>query len=69
MLPDVLRHFDLPQVASVLASRRLVMLDPVDAMKSRVDLETVRSVYQAAAQVATRRPDISLAGQYLQLLG
>ena len=68
MLPDVLRHFDLPQVASVLASRRLVMLDPVDAMKSRVDLETVRNVYKAA-QVATRRQDISLAGQYLQLLG
>ena len=68
MLPDVLKHFDLPQVASAVAGRRLVMLDPVDAMKSRVDLETARKAYEAAAQVAARRQDVSLAEQYLQLL-
>jgi cephalosporin-C deacetylase-like acetyl esterase len=69
MLPDVLKHFDLPQAASAVAGRRLVMLDPLDAMKSRVNLETARRTYEAAAQVATRRQDVSLAEQYLQLLG
>lgn len=49
-IPDVLQHFDLPQVASAVADRRLAILAPVDAMKSPVDEETARQAYDAAAQ-------------------
>jgi hypothetical protein len=79
-IPDVLKHFDLPQVAGAVAGRRLAILDPVDAMKSSVDLETARQAYEPAAQayaragapgafvVARRRVDITRAEDYLQLL-
>jgi cephalosporin-C deacetylase-like acetyl esterase len=43
---DVLKHFDLPQVAALVANRRLSLISPVDAMKSRVDPGTVRNLYQ-----------------------
>jgi cephalosporin-C deacetylase-like acetyl esterase len=69
MVPDVLKHFDLPQVAATLGSRRLALLDPVDAMKSPVDEEVARKLYAQPVQVATRKQDQSLAEQYLQLLG
>jgi cephalosporin-C deacetylase-like acetyl esterase len=68
MIPEVLKHFDLPQVAA-LASKPPALLDPVDAMKARVDPETARGVYGAVAKVASRRADLPLAEQYLQLLG
>jgi cephalosporin-C deacetylase-like acetyl esterase len=68
-IPDVLKHFDLPQVAAAVGGRHVVMLDPVDAMKSRVDMATAKQVYGAAAQVAARRQDSPLGAQYLELLG
>ena len=68
MLPEVLKHFDLPQVAAAMAGRRLILLDPVDAMKSRVEPDTVRKTYGSAAQAAARNKDVSLAKQYQQLL-
>ncbi|HET9320985.1 MAG TPA: alpha/beta hydrolase family protein, partial [Bryobacteraceae bacterium] len=79
-IPDVLKHFDLPQVAAAVAGRRLAILDPMDAMKSAVDLETARQAYEPAVQayaragapgafaVARRRNDITLAEDYLRLL-
>jgi cephalosporin-C deacetylase-like acetyl esterase len=66
MLPDVLKHFDLPQVAAA-AGKRVVVVDPVDAMKSPVDLETARKVYDSNP-VPARTPDGSSARQYLQML-
>jgi len=78
-IPDVLKHFDLPQVAAAVSGRRLAILDPMDAMKSTVDLETARQAYEPAAQayaragapgafaVARRRADITRAEDYLQL--
>ena len=60
---------DLPQVAAALDGKRLTLLDPVDAMKSRVDLETTRKLYEPPVQVATRKQELSLAEQYLELLG
>jgi cephalosporin-C deacetylase-like acetyl esterase len=68
MIPDVLKHFDLPQVAAAFGGRRLTMLDPVDAMKSAVDPETARKTYGTAVQVALRRPEVPMADQYLQML-
>jgi len=68
MIPEVLKHFDLPQVAS-LVSKPPALLDPVDAMRARVDPETARGIYGVSAKAAARRPDSPLAEQYLQLLG
>jgi len=79
-IPSVLKHFDLPQVAATVAGRRLTILDPVDAMKSAVDLETARRAYEPAEQayaragaprafvVARRRAEVTRADEYLELL-
>jgi cephalosporin-C deacetylase-like acetyl esterase len=45
---DVLKHFDLPQVAASIAGRRLTLISPVDAMKQRVPENMARSTYQLA---------------------
>jgi hypothetical protein len=45
---DVLKHFDLPQVAASIANRRLSFISPVDAMKQRVDATSARNVYKEA---------------------
>ncbi len=61
---DVLKHFDLPQVAATVANRRLTFVSTVDAMKSRVDPAVVRSVYRdtfAAYQAAGADGRFSIA--------
>jgi len=45
---DVLKHFDVPQVAASIAGRRLTLVAPVDAMKQRVPESMARSAYQVA---------------------
>jgi cephalosporin-C deacetylase-like acetyl esterase len=45
---DVLQHFDLPQLAAAMAPRRLSLVSPVDAMKSRVDAAAARNIYKDA---------------------
>jgi len=45
---DVLKHFDLPQVAASISDRLLKIVAPVDAMKRRVDLAAARSIYKDA---------------------
>jgi cephalosporin-C deacetylase-like acetyl esterase len=42
---DILKYGDLPQVASLIANRRLTLISPVDAMKSRMDLASARRLY------------------------
>ena len=69
MLPEVLKHFDLPQVAAAAGGRRLVLLDPVDAMKSPVDPATARKTFERSAEIATRAKDQPLPAQYVRLLG
>jgi hypothetical protein len=69
MIPDVLKQFDLPQVAAALGGARLALLDPVDAMKVRVDTETAAKAYGRSTQIAARIQDTPLAEQYLKLLG
>jgi cephalosporin-C deacetylase-like acetyl esterase len=43
---DVLKYFDLPHVAALVANRRLTLSSPVDAMKRRVDTEPARNAYE-----------------------
>jgi cephalosporin-C deacetylase-like acetyl esterase len=77
-IPDVLLHCDLPQVAALVADRRLTVLGPVDAMKSEVDGARAREAYELTAQayrtagktdafvVATHQKDKALADEYLR---
>ena len=44
-VPDLLRHFDLPQLAAQLAGCNLTIVSPVDHMKRPVDLETAKQCY------------------------
>ena len=42
---DVLKHFDLPQVAASIAGRDLTLLSPVDHMKRPVDVALAEKTY------------------------
>jgi hypothetical protein len=74
---DVLKHFDLPQVAAAIAGRNLAILAPVDAMKRPADIGVARKIYQAAEETFGRlgggfrllaqTPDADPADQYLAL--
>jgi cephalosporin-C deacetylase-like acetyl esterase len=48
---DVLKYFDLPQVAASIAGRRLTLVFPVDAMKRPVDPGRARREYQWAEEI------------------
>ena len=81
VIPDVLRHFDLPHVAAAVASRPLTLLAPVDEMKQSVELPVARQAFEwtrtAYAAVGAesqfvilgRNEEVDSAGQYLSLLG
>ncbi len=45
-VPDMLLHFDLPQVAAAIASRPLVLIYPADAMKKDVDEDSAQQAYR-----------------------
>lgn len=45
-IPDVLNHFDLPQVAAAIAPRSVALVAPLDPMKNAVDPDLARSAYQ-----------------------
>ena len=59
MIRDVLLHFDLPDVAALLADRELTLMNPVDHMKHGVDLNYANRVYSTthAAFRAAGRAD------------
>jgi cephalosporin-C deacetylase-like acetyl esterase len=46
---DVLKHFDLPQVAAAIAPRPLTLVSPVDAMKRTVDAARAGEIYESTA--------------------
>jgi cephalosporin-C deacetylase-like acetyl esterase len=81
VIPDVLRHFDLPQVAAAVANRPLALVSPVDEMKQSVELHVARQAFEwtRAAYAAVgaesqfvilgRNEEVDSAGQYLSLLG
>jgi hypothetical protein len=45
-VPDVLLHFDLPQVAAAIACRPLVLIQPQDAMKNTVEAKAAEEAYK-----------------------
>jgi cephalosporin-C deacetylase-like acetyl esterase len=47
---DVLKHFDLPQVAAVVADRKLTLVSPVDPMKRAVPIPEAAAAYKVAAE-------------------
>jgi cephalosporin-C deacetylase-like acetyl esterase len=77
---DVLKHFDLPQVAAAVADRKLAILSPVDHMRKPADLAVARRIYEPAEQVYRKTggadafrvlvgdPQLQPAEQYLRLL-
>ncbi len=79
-IPDVLKYFDLPQVAAGVADRRLVVVSPLDAMKAPVEISSARSAYRWTQevyaklgspghfQVLRKDPNAAPAEQYLALL-
>jgi hypothetical protein len=56
-VPDILKHFDLPQLTAALAGRRVTLAGPVDAMKRSVPLDAVRREYAIAESAFATRGD------------
>ncbi len=50
-LPDVIKAFDLPDVAAMIAPRTLILVCPVDAMKNQVPTEVVEREYAWAKEI------------------
>jgi len=72
-VPGVLRDFDLPEVASLVAPRSLLLLNPVDQIHRPVDVEEAAAVYRAATgshfRIATAAsPDEMVRAYKKQLL-
>lgn len=44
-IPDVIRHFDLSNIAAMVAPRTLMLINPVDAMKQSVPQEVLEQEY------------------------
>lgn len=54
-VPDILRDFDLPEIASAIAPRQLALVDPTDGMKKTVDSQKAKEAYlctRAAYRIA-----------------
>ncbi|HQO35025.1 MAG TPA: acetylxylan esterase [bacterium] len=58
LIPGVLRSFDLPLVAALVAPRKLSLYDTVDEMKQAMPPTTVREIYQPTEAVYRMRGDI-----------
>jgi Serine aminopeptidase, S33 len=54
LLPGVLLHYDLPDLAVALAPARVLVLNPLDAAGQPLPPETAAGVYASAAQAAGR---------------
>ena len=49
-IPHVLKHYDLPDIAALIAPRPLKLLSPVDHKKETVETETVAQEYNWTAE-------------------
>ena len=79
-VPDVLLHFDLPQVAAAVTGRSLTLIQPLGAMKNPVEADTAeqayawtRAAYQAAGfrnlfRIETEGQDVDTPEHYLSLI-
>jgi hypothetical protein len=45
-VPDILQHFDLPEIAAAIAPRPLTLIEPKDAMKRTVDSAQAEDTYR-----------------------
>lgn len=63
VIPGVLRHYDLPDLAKMLGSRTLTLVDPADPMGNPASTEKVSKLY-GKAKVARRNVDDSAATLY-----
>jgi len=45
-VPGILHHFDLPEVAAVIAPRPLFFIEPKDGMKGKIHLERAEETYR-----------------------
>lgn len=50
-LPGVLKKFDLPNVASIIAPRLLVICNPLDHLQNEVDIDIVKEEYNIATTI------------------
>jgi cephalosporin-C deacetylase-like acetyl esterase len=66
-IPDVLKHFDLPEVAAAVGCP-LTVVSPLDAMKNQVEVARARRSYQPPVRVVGRSPGTDWAEQCLKLL-
>lgn len=66
-IPDVLKYFDLPEVAAAVG-RPVTVVAPVDAMKNPVELARARRVYRPPVRVEGRAAGMDWAEQCLGLL-
>jgi cephalosporin-C deacetylase-like acetyl esterase len=79
-IPGVLKQFDLPQVAGMLAGRPLSVMSPLDAMKQVADVPEAADVYAWTRQayeaanagklfrILRRETELDLSDQYLRAL-
>ncbi len=79
-VPDVLLHFDLPQVAAAIAGRPLTLIQPKDAMKNTVGTaaaeeayNSTRATYEAAGlgklfRIESEGADLDTPNHYLSLI-
>ena len=80
LIPDVLMHFDLPQVAAAMACRPLALILPSDGMKNTVDANHAHEASRWTQRVYERTgagkllwfessgPDIETPEHYLNLI-
>jgi cephalosporin-C deacetylase-like acetyl esterase len=79
-VPEVLQHFDLPDVAAALAPRPLAFIEPKDAMKKTVDAQMAAETYRRTQgayritgaemnfRIECEGADLSSADHYLNLM-
>lgn len=71
-LPEVIKAFDLPDVAATIAPRTLILIHPVDAMKNRVPTEVVEKEYAWAKGIYRflgNEDGLILNGQFARIPG
>lgn len=79
-VPDVLLHFDLPQIAAAIAGRPLTLIDSMDAMKNTVCVGATeeayawtRATYEAAGlqslfKIESQGKNLDTPEHYLRLI-
>ena len=80
-VPDVLLHFDLPQVAAAIVGRPLALVLPTDAMKNTMEMSLAQETYkwtqatykaadlQNLFKIECQGEDLESAKHYLSLIG